>query len=274
MSDPNLDLVPPSLDPGEQVLAEERSRIEEQDSWVRKYSVFVSLLLTTTIIALAVLAVRQSTETYFKIRLTEAIFGLIALIILFNVYTVRQEILIKRLRSQLADKHSQFYTLRNLSMMDSLTGLYNRRFAEQRLAAEVARSERNGQSLGVLLLDLSNFKQINETYSRAAGDQVLQEFAARLTRVIRGSDLAVRLEDDEFLILLPECTAEQLQRVLGRLRPIEVDWRGQKIPVTFTAAWKQYEIGERPEEFLQRADLALTAAKRTNNTPHVETLTL
>ena len=274
MSDPNLDLVPPSLDPGEQVLAEEGSRIEEQDSWVRKYSVCVSLLLTTTIIALAILAVRQGTETYFKIRLTEAIFGLIALIILFNVYTVRQEILIKRLRSQLADKHSQFYTLRNLSMMDSLTGLYNRRFAEQRLAAEVARSERNGLPLGVLLLDLSNFKQINETYSRAAGDQVLQEFATRLTRVIRGSDLAVRLEDDEFLILLPECTAEQLKRVLGRLSPVEVEWRGQKIPVTFRAAWKQYEIGERPEEFLQRADLALTAAKRTNSTPHVETLSL
>jgi len=274
MSDPNIDPIPPSLDPGEQVLAEESSRIDEQDSWVRKYSIFVSLLLTSAIIALAFLALRQGTETSFKIRLTEAIFGLIALIILFNVYTVRQEILIKRLRSQLAEKHSQFYTLRNLSMMDSLTGLYNRRFAEQRLAAEVARSERNGQPLGVLLLDLSNFKQINETYTRAAGDQVLQDFAARLTRVIRGSDLAVRLEADEFLILLPECTADQLKRVLGRLSPLEVDWHGQKIPVTFTAAWKQYELGERPEDFLARAELALTAAKHTIKSPHVETLTL
>ncbi len=274
MSDPNIDPIPPSLDPGEQVLAEESSRIDEQDSWVRKYSIFVSLLLTSAIIALAFLALRQGTETSFKIRLTEAIFGLIALINLFNVYTVRQEIVIKRLRSQLAEKHSQFYTLRNLSMIDSLTGLYNRRFAEQRLAAEVARSERNGQPVGVLLLDLSNFTQINETYTRAAGDQVLQEFAARLTRVIRASDLAVRLETDEFLILLPECTADQLKRVLGRLSPLEVDWRGQKIPVTFTAAWKQYELGERPEDFLARAELALTAAKHTNKSPHVETLTL
>jgi diguanylate cyclase (GGDEF)-like protein len=274
MNNRNTDHIPPSLDPGEQILAEEGSRIDEQDSWVRKYSIFVSLLLTSAIIALAFLALRQGTETSFKIRLTEAIFGLIALIILFNVYTVRQEILIKRLRSQLAEKHIQFYTLRNLSMIDPLTGLYNRRFAEQRLAAEVARCDRNGQPLGVLLLDVSNFTQINETYTRAAGDQVLQDFASRLSRVIRASDLAVRLDADEFLIVLPDCTADQLKRVLGRLSPGEVDWRGQKIPVTFAAAWKQYELGERPEDLLARADLALSAAKRSNKTQHVETLAL
>jgi diguanylate cyclase (GGDEF)-like protein len=274
MSDPNIDPVPPSLDPGEQTLAEEHSRIDEQDSWVRRYSVFVSLLLVSAIIALAFLALRQGAETYLKIRLTAAIFGLIALIVLFNIYTVRQEILIKRLRMHLADKQGQFYTLRNHALIDPLTGLYNRRFAEQRLAAEVARSERAGHALGVLLLDLSNFKQINDTYTRLAGDQVLQAFAARLTRVIRASDLAVRLDADEFLILLPDCTTDQLKRVLGRLSPVEVDWNDQKIPVTFTAAWKQFELGERPEEFLARASQALSAAKRSGKSPHVETLTL
>jgi diguanylate cyclase (GGDEF)-like protein len=273
MSDPNIDPVPPSLDPGEQELAAEHNRIDEQDSWVRRYSVFVSLLLTSAIIALAFLALRQGTETSFKLRLTEAIFGLIALIILFNVYTVRQEILINRLRSQLSQKHNQFYALRSHAMIDPLTGLYNRRFAEQRLAAEVARSERAGHALGVLMLDLSNFKQINDAYTRAAGDQVLTGFATRLTRVIRGSDLAVRLENDEFLILLPDCTSEQLKRVLGRLSPVEVEWRGQKLPVTFSAAWKQYELGESPEEFLARAEQALIVAKRTK-THNFETIAL
>jgi len=144
MSNQNIDLIPPSLDPGQQQLAEEHSRIDQQDSWVRKYSVFVSLLLTSAIIAMAFLALRQNTETSFKLRITEAIFGLITLIILFNIYTLRQEILIKRLRTQLSDKHNQFYALRTHAMIDPLTGLYNRRFAEQRLAAEVARSERAG----------------------------------------------------------------------------------------------------------------------------------
>jgi diguanylate cyclase (GGDEF)-like protein len=273
MSDSHIDPIPPSLDPGEHELAEEHSRIDERDSWVRKYSVFVSLLLTSAIIVLAFLALRQGTETSFKLRLTEAIFGLIALIILFNVYTVRQEILIKRLRTQLAEKHSQFYALRSHTMIDPLTGLYNRRFASQRLAAEVARSERAGHPLGVLLLDISNFKQINDTFTRAAGDQVLKNFATRLTRVIRGSDLAVRLNADEFLILLPDCTADQLKRVLGRLSPVEVEWQGQKIPVTFAAVWKQYELGEAADEFLSRAEQTLASAKRTKS-PHIETLTL
>jgi diguanylate cyclase (GGDEF)-like protein len=275
MSDSNIDpVLPPSLDPGEQELAEENHRIDEQDSWVRKYSVFVSLLLTSAIIALAFLALRQGAETSFKLRLTEAVFALIAMIVLLNIYTFRQEILIKRLRTQLTNKHNQFYQLRTHAMIDPLTGLYNRRFAEQRLAAEVARSERAGHPLGVLLLDLSNFQKINETYTKAGGDKVLQAFATRLSRVIRGSDLAVRLGSDEFLILLPDCNADQLKRVLGRLSPVEVDWREHKIPVTFVASWKQYELGESPEEFLKRAEQGLATAKRTNKSHHVETITL
>jgi diguanylate cyclase (GGDEF)-like protein/predicted Zn finger-like uncharacterized protein len=187
---------------------------------------------------------------------------LIALVFLFNFYTIYQQILIKRLRRQLAEKQGHSDLLRNLAMIDPLTGLYNRRFAEQRLAAEVARSERKGHPLTILTLDLNNFKQINDTFGHPAGDQVLQEFAARLNKVIRGADLAVRFGGDEFLVLLPECTTRQLQLVLGRLGSLEVDWRGQKIPVTFSAGWKQYEMGERPEEMLGRADELLYARKR------------
>jgi diguanylate cyclase (GGDEF)-like protein len=275
MSDSNIHSVPPSLDPGEQELAEELSRIQKRDSWVGRYSIFVSVLLVAAIVALAVIALRQGAEPFYKVRLTEAIFGLIALIVLFNVYTIRQEILIKRLRSQLAEKQGQFYNLRNLSMIDPLTGLYNRRFAEQRLAAEVSRSERMGHPLALLMLDLKDFKDLNESSTREAGDVALKAFATRLTRVIRGSDLAVRLESDKFMILLPECTSDQLQRVLGRLSPFELDWNGTRIPVTFTAAWKQYQLGERAPEFLARVDQALAGAKKAGSkAPYFETLSL
>ncbi|HEY4818795.1 MAG TPA: GGDEF domain-containing protein, partial [Candidatus Acidoferrum sp.] len=119
-----------------------------------------------------------------------------------------------------------------------------------------------GHPLTVLTLDLNNFKEINDTYGHPAGDQVLQEFASRLNKVIRGSDLAVRLGGDEFLVVLPECTLEQLKLVLQRLSSFELDWQGQKIPVTFSAGWKDYEMGDRPEEMLARADEALYANKR------------
>jgi len=238
---------------------------------VRGYSIFVILLLTFAVISLALPALLTGAETIFRIKLTEAVFGLITLIVLFNIYTLYQEILIKRLRRQLLERADHSHILRNLAMIDPLTGLYNRRFAEQRLAAEVARSERRGHPLTVLTLDLNNFKEINDTYGHPAGDQVLQEFASRLNKVIRGSDLAVRLGGDEFLVVLPECTLEQLKLVLQRLSSFELDWQGQKIPVTFSAGWKDYEMGDRPEEMLARADEALYSNKRAIKTPNPPT---
>src|SRR5881394_2788044 len=194
MSDPpHIHPLPSSLKATDQELANQLRQIEKRDWWVWGYSIFVMLLLTFAVTALALPAIRQGAQTIFKINIIEVVLGLIALVVLFNVYVISQEILIKRLRRQLAEKQGHSNLLRNLAMVDPLTGLYNRRFAEQRLAAEVARSERKGHPLTVLTLDLNNFKEINDTYGHPAGDLVLQEFAARLNNVIRGGDLAVRL---------------------------------------------------------------------------------
>jgi diguanylate cyclase (GGDEF)-like protein len=265
MSVPDTPLQPPSPKASEQEFAHESRQIEKHDWRVWGYSVFVILLLTFAVVVLALPAVRQGAETIFNIKLSEAIFGLIGLIIIFNVYAISQEVLIKRLRRQLAEKQGQSELLRTLAMVDPLTGLYNRRFAEHRLAAEVARSERKGHPLTVLTLDLNHFKQINDTYGHPAGDHVLQEFAAHLNKVVRGSDLAVRLGGDEFLVVLPECTLEQLRLVLLRLGTLEVTWQGQKIPVTFSAGWKEYEIGEEPQQLLARADEDLYSRKRARS---------
>src|SRR6267154_2527321 len=244
MNDAPLHPDPVSLKARQQELAAELQKIERRDWWVWGYAIFVILLLTFAVIALALPAWLAGAETYFNSKFIDAVFGLVALILIFNLYTVYQQILIKRLRRQLAAKQGHSDILRKLAMMDPLTGLYNRRFAEQRLAAEVARSERKGHPLTVLTLDLNNFKQINDTHGHPAGDQVLQEFAAHLNNVIRGGDLAVRLGGDEFLVLLPECTSQQLKLVLHRLGSLTVDCHAHRIPVTFSGGWKQYEIGE------------------------------
>src|SRR6266567_3865836 len=246
MSDPKIHPIAASMKARDLELERQFRRIEKRDWWLWAWCILVVLLLVFAVIALCLPAVRSGAETIFKVKMVDVVFGLIALVVLFNVYAVSQAILIRRLRRQLAEKQGHSDLLRNLAMVDPLTGLYNRRFAEQRLAAEVARSERKGHPLTVLTVDLNNFKQINDTYGHPAGDQVLLEFAARLNHVIRGSDLAVRLGGDEFLVLLPECTLEQLQLVLGRRGSLEVNWQGQKIPVSFSAGWKEYEMGDRP----------------------------
>ena len=146
---------------------------------------------------------------------------------------------------------------------DPLTGLANRRTAEERLTNEAARSQRHGYPLTVVAFDLNHFKQINDRiHGHPAGDLVLREFARRLARSVRASDLAVRMGGDEFLALLPECTVDQVPILLARLRPIEVNFQGTRIPVKFSAGCVGYQQGEAPEQFLARADRTLYADKR------------
>lgn len=260
----------PSLRPAdapEPEMGDKLRKIEQRDWWVWANSIFVMLLLTGGIISFALPSLMQGATTFFRIKFSEAIFGLVALVIIFNTYTIYQQVLIKRLRRQLAEKQNHSMILRGLAMIDALTGLYNRRFAEQRLAAEVARSARKGHPLTLVLLDLNEFKPINDSYGHAAGDLVLQEFAAALNRAIRGGDLAVRMGGDEFLLILPECNHAQLQLVLDRIGPLEVAWEGHRFPIKYSVGWKEYVSGDLPESMLVAADQALYANKRAAKNP-------
>ncbi|MGC1486136.1 MAG: GGDEF domain-containing protein [Candidatus Acidiferrum sp.] len=250
-------------------IVENLRKIERRDWWVWANSIFVMLLLTGALISFAVPSLPHGAKPLFKIKVTEAVLGLIALIVIFNVYTIYQQVLIKRLRRQLAEKQHHSLILRDLAMIDALTGLYNRRFAEQRLASEVPRSSRKGHPLIVVLLDLNDFKYINDTYGHPAGDLVLQEFAAALNRVVRGGDLAVRMGGDEFLLILPECNHAQLQLVLDRLGSLEVAWEGRKFPIKYSVGWKEYAPGDQPETMLAAADQALYENKRASKNPPV-----
>jgi len=273
MIDRQVPHLPPPADVARQELARKLKRIDRRDWWAWGYTILVIMVLTAAVITVSLPAARQGARTLFDFKIGDVIFYLVAMVLLFNTYTVYQQILIKRLRHQLAEKQDHSEVLRSLAMIDPLTGLYNRRFAEQRLTTEVARSERKGHPLTVLTVDLNNFKEINDTYGHLAGDQVLQEFAMHLNRSIRGTDLAVRLGGDEFLVLLPECTVEQLELVLGRLGSIEVNWHGSRIPVTFSVGWKQFELGEHPRELLDSADRLLYRRKRAGKQAGEETVT-
>jgi two-component system cell cycle response regulator len=147
-------------------------------------------------------------------------------------------------------------------MLDPLTGLHNRRYAQGRLAAEIARAQRYRDSLTVLMLDLDNFKWINDRYGHSAGDVALTIFSERLGAAIRGSDLAVRIGGDEFEVLLPKCTPGQVEAILNRLSPLEIQLDGEKVSLAFSAGWTEYQEGETPEQLLQRADQALYAQKQ------------
>ena len=101
---------------------------------------------------------------------------------------------------------------------DSLTGLFNRAVFDQRLHDELARARRYGRTLSLVLLDLDQFKLINDRFGHPAGDEVLQQFANLLRASLRQSDVAFRYGGDEFAALLPETAVEAVGHLLQRLQ--------------------------------------------------------
>ena len=262
--------------PSPEALNEERveeiraqlQRLERRDWWLWTLAVVVMLLLTLAVVSLTFPGLVQVDDPFFQFSLNQAVRGLIGLVLIFNTYSIYQQVMVKRLRRQFSQQLDAMGHLRmraeefhRLATTDPLTGLANRRTGEERLAAELARSQRYGHPLTVMAFDLNNFKEINDQYGHAAGDLVLREFAQKLASTVRLSDLAIRVGGDEFLALLPECKIEQASSLLARLRPIEVNFQGKAIAVEFAAGSVGHEQGDTPERFLERADQLLYADK-------------
>jgi diguanylate cyclase (GGDEF)-like protein/PAS domain S-box-containing protein len=98
--------------------------------------------------------------------------------------------------------------LRELSTRDYLTGLYNRRYMEETLERELLRAARKHLSLGIIMLDVDDFKQINNTFGHAAGDAILRELGSLLREHVRGEDIPSRYGGDEFILVLPDASCE------------------------------------------------------------------
>ena len=236
--------------------------LQGREWWTWGFSLVVMLLLTGAVASLAIPAIEEEKKGFFASPVFQSIAGLSCLILLFCGYLTYEKFLINRLRRELAERQIQWSFWRDLALVDPLTGLYNRRFAERRLKAEIARASRKGYPLTVVLFDLNDFKKINDRYGHSAGDLVLKEFGNRLTRAVREADVAARLGGDEFMLLLIECDSKHLQAVLRRLDKIEAHVAGQNVPVQFSVGFKEYVPGELPQDVLDAADKALYQDKQ------------
>ena len=171
-----------------------------------------------------------------------------------------------------------FARIKRLSVVDVLTGLYNRRFMNETMRLEITRSARSGKPLSVILLDVDHFKQVNDVYGHLAGDEVLRQVGHVMQSVARRSDVCARWGGEEFCLLLPGAEDFQAVEIAERLRVAiaaqGITFKGHAIRVSASFGVAHLELSEieraqvceenRQEALvmlLQRADTALYAAK-------------
>jgi len=128
---------------------------------------------------------------------------------------VRTQVRRKRFQERL---RSTYEISLSMALTDSLTGLYNRRYFEVHLQKLLQKSKSSSKPLGVLMMDLDHFKQINDTYGHGVGDEILKEFANRLKDNLRSFDLVARLGGEEFIIILPDVSEMRAKFISERLR--------------------------------------------------------
>jgi diguanylate cyclase (GGDEF)-like protein/PAS domain S-box-containing protein len=158
--------------------------------------------------------------------------------------------------------------LRTQSVRDALTGLYNRRYLEEVLDREVRRASRATQSLGVLMVDLDHFKKFNDTYGHDAGDAVLREAGASLTKGILAEDFVCRYGGEEFVVILPtanlEATCARAERLRMKIKEMTMLYQGRSMGmITISVGVAVFpDHGNSPTELMATADAALYEAKR------------
>ena len=155
--------------------------------------------------------------------------------------------------------------LQQLSLLDPLTEVGNRRFLEQQLIARLDEQDRYGWRVGVLFVDVDNFKEINERNDHIVGDRVIRMVARTLVNGIRSFDVVGRWGGDEFVVLIVNVDEEQLHTVSEKLRrPIESSGftdGGETIRVTVSVGGVLAAAGENPEAVIRRADRFMLESK-------------
>jgi diguanylate cyclase (GGDEF)-like protein len=165
----------------------------------------------------------------------------------------------------------RFREARQLADLDALTGLHNRRYFHETLGREVARAHRYGRRLSLIVLDLDDFKAVNDRIGHLAGDAVLAEASARMRSAVRSSDVACRVGGDEFAVICPESGLLDAEQLCRRVQhAVSAQPLGEAGTLKVSAGVAELQGDEDARAFFQRADDALYRAKESGRGHLVE----
>src|SRR5579862_1554292 len=184
--------------------------------------------------------------------------------------------LVARVRTQLRKKHYADKLRQNvhlsveMAMTDQLTGLYNRRYMARHLETLLSGLPGSGKTLAFLVMDVDHFKRVNDTYGHDVGDEILRDFARRISANIRSQDLACRFGGEEFVVIMPETDVAMAYGVAERLRasiectPFPISRAPGQLNITVSIGIAGAEgARDTADALLRRADQALYRAKHT-----------
>jgi diguanylate cyclase (GGDEF)-like protein len=225
--------------------------------WLWLSALLVTVLSATAFALTAIPSYFRHGEHFYEIRSDQARWGILCLLLLFNGWLVCRQWRFRRRRRELSrgDAGRKVLTgqIPESPSIDAVTGLHTRASIEQQLGKEIARAKQQNSSLSVATIHLEEFAEIAKRYGPSATDAALRELARRLKKACRGSDFAVRLANEDFLLVLPECDLGEVKIVLNRLGSVEMVCSGRKVDLAYTTGWVDYQPGDLPADLLKRA---------------------
>lgn len=228
-------------------------QLRRSEWWLWLSALAVTVLSATAFALTAIPSYFRDSEHFYELRSDQARWAILCLLLLFNGWLVYRQWTFRRQKRELsrddAGREDPTWQTPGSSIIDAATGLYTRAFIEQQLGQEIARAKRQKSLLSLATIHLDEFAEVAKRCGPSATDAALKEIARSLQKACRGSDFAVRLANDDFLLVLPECGLGEVKTVLDRVGSLKVG----KVDLTYTTGWVDYQPGDLPSDLLKRA---------------------
>jgi diguanylate cyclase (GGDEF)-like protein len=258
--------LPPTMLARAEQIQREIQQLSGRDLQLWSIVILVILVLTAGMLALVLPNViwAQRVIRVEHAYLPQLFFGLISLVVLFNIYLVGQKVTLNNTRRALISELVLNERLESLSLIDPLTQLFNRRAMNEMIPREVARANRLSSHLTFLTIDLDDFRAVNSKFGNIEGNFLLREFARLLTTSFRGGDIVFRQGGDEFLVVMPDTSEQESDAPIRRLHSMLEQWNissGKSYQLAFSWGIAGYVTGSQVEDVLRAVDRQLYQKK-------------